>query len=49
MRYHVKKVILFALFFTMLFTMPLTAKEKFETDVIKTPAGDLEITFVGHG
>jgi L-ascorbate metabolism protein UlaG (beta-lactamase superfamily) len=29
--------------------MPLTAKEKFETDVIKTPAGDLEITFIGHG
>lgn len=33
----------------MLFPMLLTAKEKFETDVIKTPAGDLEITFIGHG
>ena len=49
MRYHVKKVFLFTLFFTMLFPMLLTAKEKFETDVIKTPAGDLEITFIGHG
>ena len=49
MRYHVKKVFLFTLLFTMLFPMLLTAKEKFETDVIKTPAGDLEITFIGHG
>jgi len=29
--------------------MSLTAQEKFETDVIKTSAGDLEITFIGHG
>jgi len=29
--------------------MLLTANEKFESDVIKTPAGDLEITFIGHG
>jgi L-ascorbate metabolism protein UlaG (beta-lactamase superfamily) len=25
------------------------AQEKFETDTIKTPAGDLKITFIGHG
>src|SRR4030067_3840898 len=25
------------------------AQEKFETDVIKTSAGDLRITFIGHG
>jgi len=25
------------------------AKEKFETDTIKTSAGDLKITFIGHG
>ena len=25
------------------------AQEKFETDIIKTSAGDLKITFVGHG
>ena len=49
MRYHVKKVFLFTLLFTMLFPMLLTANEKFESDVIKTPAGDLEITFIGHG
>ncbi len=29
--------------------MVLTAQERFETDVIKTSAGDLEITFIGHG
>jgi len=29
--------------------MSLNAQEKFETDVIKTSAGDLEITFIGHG
>jgi L-ascorbate metabolism protein UlaG (beta-lactamase superfamily) len=49
MRYHVKKVFLFTLFFAMLFPMVLTAQEGFETDVIKTSAGDLEITFIGHG
>jgi L-ascorbate metabolism protein UlaG (beta-lactamase superfamily) len=27
----------------------VNAAEKFETDVIKTGAGDLEITFIGHG
>jgi len=25
------------------------AREKFETDIIKTAAGDLKITFIGHG
>ncbi len=49
MGYHVKKVILFTLFLSILFPMSLTAQEKFEIDVIKTSAGDLEITFIGHG
>lgn len=49
MKYHVKTVFLFTLFLAMLFPMGLTAQEKFETDVIKTSAGDLEITFIGHG
>ncbi len=49
MRYPVKKVCLFTLFFTMLFPMVLTAQERFETDIIKTSADDLEITFIGHG
>ena len=29
--------------------METTAQQKLETDVIKTSAGDLEITFIGHG
>jgi len=29
--------------------MNAMAQEKFETDVIKTSAGDLKITFLGHG
>ena len=27
----------------------VNAQEKFESDVIKTGAGDLKITFIGHG
>jgi len=30
-------------------TLPLMAQDSFEKDVIKTSAGDLEITFIGHG
>jgi L-ascorbate metabolism protein UlaG (beta-lactamase superfamily) len=29
--------------------LPTAAQETFEKDVIKTSAGDLEITFIGHG
>ena len=49
MRYHAGKVFLFTLFLSVLFPMVLTAQERFETDIIKTSAGDLEITFIGHG
>ena len=49
MRYHVKRVFLFTLFLSMFCPTGLTAQERFETDVIKTSAGDLEITFIGHG
>lgn len=49
MRYHVKQVFLYTFFFTVLFPMVLTAEKRFETDVIKTSAGDLEIVFIGHG
>jgi len=49
MRYHGEMICLFTLFFTMLFPMVLTAQERFETDIIKTSAGSLEITFIGHG
>lgn len=32
-----------------LFSLPVFAEKKFEVDKIKTSAGDLEITFIGHG
>jgi L-ascorbate metabolism protein UlaG (beta-lactamase superfamily) len=32
-----------------LFAIPLNAQETYEKDVFKTTAGDLEITFLGHG
>lgn len=32
-----------------LFAVPLNAQDAHEKDVIKTTAGDLEITFLGHG
>jgi L-ascorbate metabolism protein UlaG (beta-lactamase superfamily) len=44
-----KKIFLFIPFLSMVFPMVLTAQEKFETDIVKTSAGDLEITFIGHG
>lgn len=31
------------------FVMEAAAQEKFETDIVKTSAGNLEITFIGHG
>lgn len=35
--------------FIMCITIPVMAQEQFEKDVIVTSAGDLEITFIGHG
>jgi L-ascorbate metabolism protein UlaG (beta-lactamase superfamily) len=32
-----------------LFASPAAAREPFETDTLKTSAGDLRITFIGHG
>ena len=34
---------------TVIMVVSALAQEKFETDIIKTSAGDLKITFVGHG
>jgi len=34
---------------TVIMVISALAKEKFETDIIKTSAGDLKITFIGHG
>ena len=33
----------------MVWAMVAGAQEKFETDVVRTSAGDLRITFIGHG
>jgi len=44
-----RRVFLLAIFFTLLFPFVLAAQEKFETDIIKTSVGDLEITFIDHG
>lgn len=35
--------------FMAIFAMPAFAQKAFETDTIKTSAGKLEITFIGHG
>ncbi|NIO29778.1 MAG: MBL fold metallo-hydrolase [Candidatus Latescibacteria bacterium] len=35
--------------FVLFFALAVIAKEPFEKDVIQTSAGDLEITFIGHG
>jgi L-ascorbate metabolism protein UlaG (beta-lactamase superfamily) len=42
---------IFAAMFLLSFLTPLPvmAKDKFEQDIIKTTAGDLQITFIGHG
>jgi L-ascorbate metabolism protein UlaG (beta-lactamase superfamily) len=37
------------LFVLFLFTVGMAVADRFETDTIKTSAGDLEITFLGHG
>lgn len=43
------KIIFLLLFFIMTLTFSATAMETYETDVIKTSADDLKITFIGHG
>jgi L-ascorbate metabolism protein UlaG (beta-lactamase superfamily) len=39
--------LLYSVFF--LGSMTMNAQKNFETDIFKTTAGDLEITFIGHG
>ena len=34
---------------TLMFSASASAKEPYETDIIKTSADDLKITFIGHG
>jgi len=48
------RLTVFAIIFTMVLTLPAFAEDKEEDsmskeDVIKTSAGDLKITFIGHG
>ncbi len=43
------KICFLLLFFIMIFTFSAAAKEPYETDIIKTSADDLKITFIGHG
>ncbi len=38
-----------SLLFVLVFVVPAAAQEALETDVFKTSAGDLKITFIGHG
>lgn len=37
------------LLLTVCLAVPVMAQEQFEKDIIETSAGDLEITFIGHG
>jgi L-ascorbate metabolism protein UlaG (beta-lactamase superfamily) len=43
------RICLLLLFFIMVFTLSAAAEEPYETDIIKTSAGDLKITLIGHG
>jgi len=43
------KILLFSALLTLLFPFASAAQGFFETDIIKTSAGDLVVTFVGHG
>jgi L-ascorbate metabolism protein UlaG (beta-lactamase superfamily) len=44
-----KTLLLLVNLLSMTMVVSAFAKEKFETDIIKTSAGDLKITFIGHG
>jgi len=44
-----KTLLLFINLLSVIMVVYAFAQEKFETDIIKTSAGDLKITFIGHG
>ena len=44
-----EKMFLLVFVFTMILAIPAVAQENFEEDTFKTSAGDLKITFIGHG
>jgi len=43
-----RKLFILLITFILVFSLTSIAQETFETDIIKTSAGDLEITFIGH-
>jgi len=44
-----RKLFVLTALLVIFFAFVASAKEKFETDTIKTSAGELKITFIGHG
>ena len=44
-----KKLLFGVIFLSMVFPLSLAAQGDFETDIIETSEGNLEITFIGHG
>jgi L-ascorbate metabolism protein UlaG (beta-lactamase superfamily) len=44
-----KRLLVLASILVVILAFTVVAQEKFETDIIKTSAGNLEITFIGHG
>jgi L-ascorbate metabolism protein UlaG (beta-lactamase superfamily) len=48
-RCHTEKLFLLATLFIAVFVINAGAQEAFESDIIPTSAGDLKITFIGHG
>ena len=44
-----QKIFLLAMMFIAILAVHAAAQEGFESDIIKTSAGDLKITFIGHG
>lgn len=44
-----KKILLITVLLLIGWVLPTTARAEFERDIVETGAGDLEITFIGHG
>ena len=44
-----EKIFFLTLALMMILVVPIAAQENFEEDTFKTSAGDLKITFIGHG
>jgi len=43
-----KALLLFINVLSLIMVLSTFAQKEFETDIIKTSAGDLKITFIGH-